>query len=497
MKLLVLYFITLFFTNSFAQPLHRMHTFTHQDSLRGTLNAERSWWNVLKYDIEVRPDYITKRITGKNIITYFDNGGYTLQLDLQRPMNIDSIISAGGKLKYTREGNAFHVAIRDSAKRYKIKPGPRSLTAYFSGVPREAVNPPWDGGWIFSKDSLGRPWMTVACQGLGASVWYPCKDHQSDEPDSASLTIVVPDSLVAVGNGRMAQKKQYEDGTTSYTWVVKNPINNYNIVPYIGKYVNFSEVYKGEKGKLDVNYWVLDYNLERAKQYMPPQVTKTLSCFEHWFGPYPFYEDGYKIVEAPHLGMEHQSAIAYGNNYEAGYAGMDWSKTGWGLKWDFIIVHETGHEWFGNNITAKDIADMWIHESFTNYSETLFTECRYGKKAGDEYVKGTRQNIKNDTPIIGPYGVNQEGSGDMYWKGANMLHLIRQKINNDEKFRSILRGLNKDFYHQTVTTKQIENYISKRSGIDFSEVFDWYLRTTKAPSPPQRTSGDNNLRSDH
>lgn len=491
MKLVILCLGVLFFTNSLAQPLHRAHTFTRQDTLRGSITKERMGWDVMKYDLTVAPDYNQRTIQGSNTITYHDIGVKTMQIDLQEPMQIDSIIAhteqtgasdAGKKIAFWREGNVYHVSVRDSLAMYKIKPGPRAITVFFSGKPRQAVNPPWDGGWIWTTDSLGRPWMTVACQGLGASVWYPCKDHQSDEPDSTSLTIIVPDSLVAVGNGRLKSKRPKGNGTTAYTWVVKNPINNYNIVPYIGKYVTVTDSYAGEKGTLEVAYWVLDYNREKAKEHIRPDAHRTLKALEHWFGPYPFYEDSYKIVETPHLGMEHQSAIAYGNNYQMGYSGSDLSGTGWGLKWDYLIIHESGHEWFGNNITAKDIADMWIQEGFTTYSETLFTEYYYGKEAANAYIRGTRMGILNDRPIIGTYGVNQEGSTDMYCKAANMLHLIRQKINDDGKFRSILRGLNKDFYHQTVTTKQVEDYINKKSGMNFSKIFDHYLRSTQIPS---------------
>ena len=358
----------------------------------------------------------------------------------------------------------------------------QQIEIYYHGKPKEAIRPPWDGGWIWKKDEQGRPWMSVACQGLGASVWYPCKDHQSDEPDNgASLSIRVPDSLVAVGNGRLKEKKPNGDHTVTYTWAVVNPINNYNIIPYIGKYVTWHEDYTGEKGKLDCDYWVIDYNLEKAKKQFT-QVSSMLKCLEYWFGPYPFYEDGYKLVESPHLGMEHQSAIAYGNRYRNGYAGKDLSQSGWGTKWDFIIVHESAHEWFANNITTNDIADMWVHEGFANYSETLYTECNYGKEAALEYVSGIRKLIANDIPIIGQYGVNQEGSGDMYYKGGNMIHNIRSVIGNDEKFRQILRGLNKDFYHKTVSTQEVEQYISKKAGIDFSKVFDQYLRTTQIPT---------------
>jgi aminopeptidase N len=489
MKLLVLCFTVLFFYNGVAQLLNPAHTFTHQDTLRGSITPERSWWDVLKYDITVMPEYTTKTITGSVAIKFLARGGgnKVMQIDLQSPLVIDSVSFPFQKqnLKFGKiDINAWYVYFENLPNTFSSVLT-TTIIVYYHGTPREAVRPPWDGGWIFTSDSLGRPWMTVACQGLGASVWYPCKDHQSDEPDSgANLNITVPDTLMAVGNGRLKNSTDNKDGTKTYSWEVKNPINNYNIVPYIGKYVNFSETYNGEKGKLDINYWVLDYNLERAKRHMPDQVTKTLTCFEYWFGPYPFYEDGYKLVEAPHLGMEHQSAIAYGNKYKMGYRGFDLSGTGWGLKWDFIIVHESGHEWFGNNITAKDIADMWIHESFTSYAETLFTEYWHGKKAGNKYIKGTRMQISNDVPVIGSYGVNQEGSRDMYYKGANMLHVIRQRINNDSLFRSVLRGLNKTFYHQTVTTQQIEDYISKESGIDFSNIFDEYLRTTEMTKLP-------------
>ena len=490
--------------------------FTHADTLRGSLNANRDWWDVLRYDITVKPDFETKTIEGKVLITFKSSinqkkkdkkekyiksllGLDTLkmQIDLQEPMQIDSVFiedsivaavydysttkspyqgANNRKLNFSTETNIALINIPSNQLNYSKN----RLLIYYHGKPREAKFPPWDGGWIWKKDKNGNPWMSVACQGLGASVWYPCKDHQSDEPDNgASLTMIVPDTLVAVANGRL-QSTVHSHQSTVYTWQVKNPINNYLIIPSIGKYVNFTDTLMGEKGKLDLSYWVLDYNLDKAKEQFK-QAKLMLRAFEYWFGPYPFYEDSYKLVESPHLGMEHQSATAYGNQFKNGYLGRDLSGSGWGLKWDYIIVHESGHEWFANNITSKDIADMWVHEGITDYSETLFTDYYYGKEAGNDYNFGQRKSIQNTATIIGPYGVNKEGSQDMYPKGANMMHTIRHSVNNDTLFRQVLQGLTKTFYHQTVTTQQIEQFISAKAGFNYQKVFDQYLRTTQIP----------------
>ena len=498
----ILFFTSCILLTSSAQPLNQKGKFTPQDTLRGSITPERAWWNVVSYNIYVVPDYKTKTITGWNKIGFdvnTDGKNKKMQIDLQQPLTIDSISFNNKNMKtLTRNGNVYIIdfgsydfmAAKTSLRR-NIPVKLYTIKIYYHGKPREAINPPWDGGWIFTKDEKGRPWMTVACQGLGASVWYPCKDHQSDEPDQgATLQVKIPDSLVAVANGRLLSKSYQDDGTALYKWEVKNPINNYDIVPYIGKYVNFTDTMNGEKGKLDCSYWVLDYNLEKAKKQFGRDVKPMLKAFEYWFGPYPFYEDSYKLVESSHLGMEHQSATAYGNHYMDGYLGSDLSGSGWGMKWDYIIVHESGHEWFGNNITTNDIADMWVHEGFTMYSEALFIEYYYGKKAADEYVQGIRHNIGNYSPVIGPFGVNQEGSGDMYNKGANLLHTIRQVIDDDSVFRKILRGLNKEFYHQTIDSKDVEAYFTKQSGIDFSKIFDQYLRTIKIPQLEYKIDGD-------
>ena len=490
-------FYLLPFAFLFAQPLTKKEVFTKADTLRGSNGPGRDWWDAAKYDLHVKFNLKDSSISGWNTISFKVIGHKNImQIDLQEPMLIDSVVgysdvmifdSLGnvignkkgiGKLAIMKEGNAYFIfpGIKEGSD-----PKKQLVTVYYHGKPTIARRPPWDGGLIWRKDKNGNPFISIACQGLGASVWYPCKDIQSDEPDNgAILHVSVPDSLMAVGNGRLIKQQALPGGKTRYSWQVTNPINNYNIVPYIGKYVHFSEVYAGKKGKLDMDYWVLDYNLDKAKKQFT-DAPKMMKAFEYWFGPYPFYADGFKLVESPHLGMEHQSATAYGNGYQNGFYGSDLSETGWGMKWDFIIVHESGHEWFANNITSNDIADMWIHEGFTNYSETLFIDYYFGTAAGNEYVQGIRRLISNDIPIIGKYGVNREGSGDMYYKAGNMLHLVRQITGSDKKFRKILTGLNKDFYHKTVTTQQVENYISEKAGFDFSTIFNQYLRTTMIP----------------
>ena len=470
-----------------AQLGENKEEFTRADTLRGSLNENRTWWDVLHYSIAVTPDFDKRTIKGKVDMQFkVLRPGKRMQIDLQEPMLLTKAYLGDTKLNYTRDGNVYYLDIPVNL----VKGTTQKLALAYEGNPKVAKRAPWDGGWIFQKDAKGRPWMTVACQGLGASVWYPCKDHQSDEPDNgASMLITVPDTLVAVANGRLINSKSFSSGTLTWRWEVKNPINNYNLVPYIGKYVNFTDTLMGEKGKLDLSYWVMDYNLDKAKEQFK-QAKTMLRAFEYWMGPYPFYEDGYKLVESSHLGMEHQSAVAYGNKYQNGYLGRDLSGSGWGLKWDFIIIHESGHEWFANSITSKDLADMWIHEGFTNYSETLFTDYVYGRQAGNEYNYGSRRGIQNDKPIIGPYGVNKEGSGDMYPKSGNMLHSIRHAMNDDEKFREMLRFMGKKFYHQTVTTEDIQQVVSQFFGSNVNKIFDQYLRTTQVPVLEYAISAD-------
>jgi aminopeptidase N len=399
-----------------------------------------------------------------------------MQIDLQEPLKLTKAVQNNKPLSFKREGNVYWIEMAENQEQGKIY----SVELTYGGSPKVSTRPPWSGGITWKKDKNGLPFVASSCQGDGASLWWPCKDHMYDEPDSMLISVNVPGNLMDVSNGRLRSVVKQKNKTKTYNWFVANPIDNYGVNINIADYAHFSEIYAGEKGRLDCDYYVLKEDLEKAREQFK-QAPLMLAAFEHWFGPYPFYEDGYKLVEAPYLGMEHQSSVTYGNGFKNGYRGTDLSNSGWGLKFDFIIIHESAHEWFANSITYEDIADMWVHESFANYAENLYVEYYFGKEAGSEYVLGTRANILNDIPIIGIYNVNSEGSHDMYYKGGNMLHTLRQIVNDDEKWRGILRGMNKDFYHQVVKGSQVENYLSEKTGMHLKSFFNQYLRDTRIP----------------
>ncbi len=470
-----------------AAPLTAQDAFSRADTLRGSNGPARSWYDVTYYDLNVRVSPQDSAISGWNVITYRVEWPSTglMQIDLQAPLQMDSVVLGDRHLDFHREGDAFFVAV----------PGQRvgethSVAAYYHGRPVVAARPPWDGGFIWESDGAGNPWVATANQGLGASVWWPNKDYQAEEPDSQRIAMTVPMGMMNVSNGRLRSTTENGDGTTTWEWFVSAPINNYGVAVNAGTYAHWQELFDGEAGVLTLDFYPLAENEEAARAQWS-QTQPMMRCFEHWFGPYPWYEDGFKMVETPHLGMEHQSAIAYGNGYQNGYRGTDLSGTGHGLEWDFIIVHEAAHEWWGNNITTEDVADMWVHEGFANYSESLYHECLSGsKQEAAEYVIGTRARIQNDVPIIGTYGVQSEGSGDMYYKGGNLLHTIRQLVDDDELWRAVLRGLNRDFRRAIVTSAQVERYIARHTGLELGPVFEQYLRTTRIPALEWRSSPD-------
>lgn len=446
--------------------------YTQADSLRGSLRAERAY-DVLKYHLQVKVVPEEKYISGFNTISFKPEQELpVMQIDLFENMKVDSIIHQNRPLEYERKFNAIFVSFKEPLKTGEID----SVQFYYSGNPIVAANAPWDGGFVFDQDEDGNPWIAVAVQGTGASLWYPNKDHQSDEPEEVLIEIAVPYGLMNVSNGRFLGKEDLGNGYNRWSWNVSKPINNYNVVLNIGNYVHFEDSFQD----LDLDYYVLPYNLEKAKKQFE-EVKPMMACFYDKFGEYPFVEDGFKLVETPYLGMEHQSAVAYGNQYMMGYLGSDLSGTGVGLKWDFIIIHESGHEWFGNSITARDIADMWIHEAFTSYSESVYIECRWGKEEALEYLTGIRRGIENRETIIGDYGVNSEGSGDMYHKGANLLNTLRSIYNDDVLWWKTLKDYTETHTHQIIDTKTVETFFDQAIDLDLQPVFDQYLRHSNLP----------------
>ena len=454
--------------------LSAQETFTKKDTLRGCLRTERNCFDVLRYDLNITINPVTKSIVGYNDITFKTIENTTkIQLDLFENMSVDSIVFKGEKLNYKRVFDAVFVSfpiplLPDSEQKIRF---------YYSGNPVIAKHAPWDGGFVFKKDSNDLDWIGVAVQGTGASLWYPCKDTQTDEPDyGATIKVAVPNGLMNVSNGKLVGNEDLKNGYTRWDWEVKNPINNYDITVNIGDYVHFGETYKS----LDLDYYVLRENEAKARIQFE-QVKPMLDCFQSKFGDYPFKEDGYKLVETSYLGMEHQSAVAYGNKYRQGYLGNDLSDTGIGLLFDYIIIHESGHEWFGNSITSKDIADMWIHEGFTTYSESVFVECQYGYEKGQIYINGMQNRVRNDRPILGKFDVNNEGSGDMYPKGALLLNTLRHVINNDTLWWKMLYKYATTFKHKIIDTKTVIAFFNTESKMQLAPIFNQYLQYVDIP----------------
>ncbi|MES2411291.1 MAG: M1 family metallopeptidase [Bacteroidota bacterium] len=473
--------LALSFIISSFQLLSAQQAFTRKDSLQGGLRPERTCFDVLRYDLNIKINPEEKSIVGYNKVTFkVVESTSKIQLDLFENMKVDSIVFNAEKLNYKREFNAVFIDFP-----FVLTPkSEQSLNFYYSGKPIIAQKAPWDGGFVFTKDRNGKPWIGVACEGTGASLFYPVKDSQSDEPDfGATIKVAVPNGLMDVSNGIFLGSEDLKNGYTRWDWEVKNPINTYSINVSVGDYVHIHENYKG----LDLDYYVLRDNETAARMHFE-QVKPMMDCFQGKFGAYPFANDGYKLVETPYLGMEHQSAIAYGNKYVNGYLGTDRSGTGIGLLFDYIIIHESGHEWFGNNITAKDTADMWIHEGFTTYTESVYAECQFGYQKGQQYINGCKINVENLSPIIGPYGVNKEGSTDMYEKGALMLNTLRHVVNNDDKWWKMVLKYSETFHNKIIDTETVINFFNTESGMNLTPVFNQYLRHAAIPKLELRKS---------
>ncbi len=457
--------------------INQKKEYTRADTLRGSLRPERTCYDVTYYELDVKVDTVKRSVTGSNRIVYKAVEDFTtLQLDLFDNMKVIAITAGGKELRYRREYNAIFVEMPET-----VKAGTTGelLVNYF-GVPTVAKRAPWDGGFSWSYDRNGHTWIGVSCEGMGASSWWPCKDWLGDEPDSMRIHCNVPGGLRCVSNGREEPASEKEDGTTTYNWLVSYPINSYNVTLNIGDYVEFSDEYiADDKTKLPLNYYVMRYNLDKARLHFM-QVKPMLKCYEKYLGKYPFWNDGYALVETPYLGMEHQGAIAYGNKYLTGYAGTDYSRIG--LDFDYIIIHETGHEWWGNSVSCNDIADMWIHESFCTYTESIYVECMFGKDTAIKYINAHKAHIGNKEPIVGPYGVNEEGDGDMYAKGALFLNTIRSIVNDDTRWWGLIKGMcDTTFKMKNIGYTDVLAYFNQKTGKELSTVFAQYLKHPAIP----------------
>ena len=449
-----------------AQYFH--DSFTKYDTLRGSLGPYRSNYDVLSYELDLQVLIERKEIRGSNIIKFKCTESLdSIQLDLFKNMYIDSIVFLNENIGFRRDSHHVFIGFPWEL----MKDNTHFIEVYYHGMPIIAKNAPWNGGFVWKKDKNGLDWVGVACEGVGASLWWPNKDHLSDEPEDMKIHLSVPSHLVGVSNGRLYKQRRLRNGYTKYSWKVDNPINNYNVTLNIGDYEYFSDIYINEdEDSLELEYYVLAYNLDTARKHFE-QVQGMLECFESFLGPYPFYEDGFKMVETSYWGMEHQSCIAYGNNYR---------NNRWGF--DYIIVHESGHEWFGNSLSCSDHAEMWLHESFTTYMESLYMECQKGEASAIDYLKSQRIFI-NKEPILGPMDVNFRYwvSSDMYYKGSWMLHTLRHVINDDVLWFDVLNIFASRFAKSNVTTKDFVKLVSEESGRNLDYFFEQYLNNSDLP----------------
>ncbi len=454
------------------------HTFSRADTLRGSLRPERNCYDVTFYELDIEVDERKQAIAGSVAIHFRVVEDFTrLQIDLFDNMVIDRILHQGAPLPYVREHNA--VFVQFPAPQVAGTTG--SIEVVYHGQPLAAQNAPWDGGFVWAKDSRGRPWTAVACEGTGASLWWPNKDHLSDEPDSMRISLTVDKAQMAIANGNLRSVEQRGD-KTQYNWFVGYPIDNYNVTVNIGRYAAFDDRYfsPADGDTLELDYYVMDYNLDVARKHFK-QVQPMLACYEQYLGKYPFWNDGFAMVETPYLGMEHQGAIAYGNRFMRGYLGGMIPRD---MDWDYIIIHEAGHEYYGNSIGCADMAEMWIQESFTTYLESVYVECTMGYPDAVRYLAGQRAFIANKEPIIGPIGVNFDhwAHSDHYFKGAWMLHTLRHAIADDTLWWDIFKGFYQQHQQTRITTADFVTYVNSRTGRSWDAFFRQYLSFPSIPT---------------
>jgi aminopeptidase N len=443
---------------------------THANILRGEYGPYRANNDLLYYHLNVHVDPEKKFLSGKNSIRFkMLQDGTRIQLDLQEPLKVDKILLGETPLKYERDSGAVFVDFTETLRAGRQY----TIDFYYSGNP---VSTGRFGGITFQKDPAGRTWVNTACEGQGASIWWPNKDQWRDEVEGMEISVEIPNGLVDASNGKFVSKTDLGDGYTRWDWAVHYPINNYDVSLNIGAYEHFSD----KLGDLPLDFYALPEDLEKAKSQFA-QAKGMLEAYQHYFGEYPFKKDGYKLIQAPYSGMEHQSAVTYGNRFINGYGGRDWTGVGISPKFDFIIIHESAHEWFGNAITAADRSDMWIHEAWATYLEALYVEYRWGKEDGLKYLNGYKTKVRNLKPIVAQRSVNQAPPEDQYFKGALFINTLRSMVNDDKKWLAFLHDFFQHFKYRNVMTEDVVQYFNEKLGMNLTPVFDEYLRHTALP----------------
>jgi len=451
---------------------------TKDDLLRGGYGPYRANNDLLYYRLKLKVNPVAKSIAGSNLVRFrMLQDGQRIQMELTPELTLDQIVFDGRVLTYDREERTLYIDFPRTLRKGELI----EMTIAYHGQP---VTQGRFGCFSFDKDKAGKPWITTACEGEGASVWWPNKDQWLDEPqEGMEIDVSVPNGLMDVSNGHFAGTRPMPDNYTEWRWLVSYPINNYDVALNIGDYKTWHETHTnketGETTPMD--FYALPQDLDKAKVQFE-QAQGMMDAYEHYFGEYPFDQDGYKLVEVPYAGMEHQSAVAYGNHFENGYYGRDWTGVGISPKFDFIIIHESGHEWFGNAITAKDRSDMWIHEGWTTYLEVLYVEYRWGKADAIRYVNGLKPKVQNERPIIPPHDTNAEPPQDQYFKGALMLNTLRSVIDDDAKWFADIKAFYNHFKYQTIMTEDVVAWWNARTGMDLTPFFNQYLRHKDIPT---------------
>jgi len=442
------------------------------DILRGEYGPYRANNDLLSYRLDIRVDPVKQFLSGTNTIRFrMLKDDTRVQIDLYAYLNVDKILLGSTPLKYQRELNSVFIDFPQTLR----SGGVYAIDFYYSGSPEPTAR---FGGISFKKDPAGRDWINTACEDVGASYWWPNKDQWRDEVENMEISVAVPNGLVDVSNGAFRGKTDLGDGYTRWDWQVHYPINNYDVALNIGAYEHFAD----RLGDLSLDFYALPEDLDKAKRQFA-QAKPMLQVFEQYFGEYPFEKDGYKLIQVPYAGMEHQSAVAYGNRFENGYfISPDWTGVGISPRFDFIIIHESAHEWFGNSVTAADVSDMWIHEGWATYLECLFVESMYGHDDYLKYANALKAKVRNIQPIITARGIHREPTQDMYFKGALFIHTLRSVVDDDRRWRTLLHDFYQRFKYRTILTEDVVQFFNQETGKNLTPIFNEYLRHAAVPT---------------